>query len=823
MADPTSLSRRGFIAGSTAAPVVFALAQEPAPTSAFTLTGAKWIWLPSQRTLPSTFVLFRKSFELAARPRRALLSIAADSRYRLFVNGQRVQWGPAPCDPRWLDVDEADITAHLVAGKNTIGIEVLFYGVGDGTWPGGKPGLLARCDCEMPGGATLSIASDETWLAFLDRAHPPGQYKRWFLRALQEEFDARLHPHGWTADGFATDARWLPAMGLNCAPDKPPASAGGPYSGDTVDRVAAERSFLRKREIPPVRETVRAALRLAESGRVEWLRDPNDWFEARVPGTFRLDRRNAARELGAGEWELPNNSYATFEFSEQMVGFLKWTVDAPAGTVIEAMPQESHDPEKTAWLDTHHFSWTRLICREGVNEFEGFDYESLRWLQLSIRNASRPVRIGAVAILRREYPWEHTPDVRTSDAAIQKLFGATVNTIRNSVIETAVDGMGRERQQYSGDGGHQLHAVRYAFGDTRAPRRYLRTFSEGLMADGYFADSWPAYDRLARVSQKQMDAAFWGPLLDHGVGFNFDCWNHYMETGDRDALREPYPRLKRFVRYLEQSIGADGMLPVENLGIPTVWMDHQAYKRPRHKQCSFNLYVAGMLEQAHAPTVALFGEAAYERHVREVAAKLLAAVVRTYWSSGRQAFVDNLPWLNDEGEVRYSDRTLAMSILFGQCPQGRTEAAAEMLAKAPPEMGLSYPCNAGWRYQALAKAGNVQPILDDFRKRWATMRSVIENNTIQEDWTAAPDSGAQWSHSAAAPLFITYMDLAGIRPVEPGFRRVRVRPQLGDLADLHLTVHTVLGPIVFDAVREGGIHRVRVTFPPGCEGEVLPT
>ncbi len=504
-----------------------------------------------------------------------------------------------------------------------------------------------------------------------------------------------------------------------------------------------------------------------------------------------------------------------------MVGFPKWSIDAPAGTIVEAMPQESHDPARTAWLDTHHFSWSRFICREGVNHFEAFDYESLRWLQLSVRNASRPVRIRDVSIRRREYPWPHLPDVRTSDEGLQQLFDAAANTIRNSVIETAVDGMGRERQQYSGDGGHQLHAVRCAFGDTRAPRRYLRTFSEGLMADGYFADSWPAYDRLARVSQKQMDGAFWGPLLDHGVGFNFDCWNHYLETGDAEALREPYPRLKRFAEYLERSIAAGGLLPVEDLGIPTVWMDHQAYKRPRHKQCSFNLYVAGMLRLALAPIANLFGENALARHYLDVSGRILNAAVKRFWSAEREMFVDNLPWLSEEGETRLSDRTLAMSILFDQCPGGNTWKAGETLAAAPAHMGLSYPCNAGWRYWALARAGRVQPILNDFRRRWATMRSVLDNTTIQEDWTAPSDGTAQWSHSGVAPLYIAYMDLAGIRPTEPGFARCRIRPQLGDLPDLKLTVHTVRGDIAFEARAEGGGHRIRVALPKGCDAEIV--
>jgi len=59
------------------------------------LTPACWIWLPSGRTLPNTFVLFRHGVALLNAPGRAT-AVAADSRYRFTVNGVRVGWGPAP-------------------------------------------------------------------------------------------------------------------------------------------------------------------------------------------------------------------------------------------------------------------------------------------------------------------------------------------------------------------------------------------------------------------------------------------------------------------------------------------------------------------------------------------------------------------------------------------------------------------------------------------------------------------------------------------------------------------------------------------------------
>jgi hypothetical protein len=381
--------------------------------------------------------------------------------------------------------------------------------------------------------------------------------------------------------------------------------------------------------------------------------------------------------------------------------------------------------------------------------------------------------------------------------------------------------MGRERQQYSGDCGHQLHAIYLAFGEARLPARYLATYSQGLTLDGYFLDSWPAYDRLARIMERQLQLTKWGPILDHGVGFVFDCYHHYLYTGDLKALEEPFPRLLRFVRYLDSIRDQDGLLPVENIGVPSVWIDHNAYKLQRHKQCAFNLYAAAMLGNPLSFLCRTFGESQWEAKIRGIGQEIHEATIRKFWSPENQLYIVNLPWLKEEKERRLCDRSLATAILFGQCPQGETSEALQMLVKCPPEMGFSYPANAGWRLWALSKMGRTDVVLKDLRERWATMNSVVENNTLQEDWKALPDSSSQWSHCPVVPLYVLYMDIAGIRPLEPGFAHYEIRPQLASLESLHLTARTPYGGIEFTATGPSGKRRVQLQLPSGCRGELV--
>ena len=791
------------------------------PADRLDLAPARWIWYPSARTLANTFVLFRRTVSLPAAPRRAQGWIAADSRYLLSVNGQRVQWGPPPCDPRWLEADPLDLSSALRAGENVLAATVLHYGHGDGTWPLGKPGFIFRLELEMPDGSRVLVVSDDGWSALLARAWRPGQYKRWYLRALQEDFDARRYPSGWDAPGFAPGEGWLPAMPLTCASDKPPVcSSYNDYAQDTGG--SPPGAALRPRSIPMLVEDVVPVARLRESTWIDWRRPPEDYFDCVVPDAFTVDRRPSAREIAAGEWAVdlaPGRAAAlTFELAEQAVGWPSFTIEAPPGTIVELMVQEAHEPGGPALLNTHFHAWTRFTCREGVNAFETFDFESCRWLQLHLRNAGGPVVIRGVGLRRRRFPWPAPAAARVGEPALQRLVDACVNTLHNSAQETCVDGMGRERQQYSGDGGHQLHAIYLAFGETRLPGRFVRTFSQGLMASKFFLDSWPAYDRVARLGQREMGLSAWGPLLDHGIGFVFDCYHHWLYTGRMEEVDEAWPRLLRFVDYLlSLRRNGRGLLPVEGLGIPTVWIDHQAYREQREKQLAFNLYAAAMLSHALAPLADARGDAATAARARLESGALRRAAVARFWSAGRGLFVNNLPWASG-GDVRLCDRSLATSILFDQCPANRSEEAATALAECPPNMGFSYPCNAGWRFWALARAGRTQPIVDEWRGRWATMRSVRENNTIQEDWEAAPDSGSQWSHSAVAPLYGLFMCLAGIAPTRPGFARFEVRPQPADLERLDVTARTPRGPLGVRCEGTRGSRSLRLSLPADGEG-----
>jgi len=786
------------------------------------LKPAQWIWYPMERCLPSTVVLLRREITLESLPSAATGQILADSRYKLTVNGMRVQWGPAPCDPRWPEADPIDLAPYLQKGKNVIGASVLFYGEGDGTWVAGKPGLLLQLHLEWADGRREQIGSDASWQAHVARSWPPGHHKRWYLRAFQEQFDARLYPYGWDEPDFKPDDRWRAAATYSAGGDKPSVCGDAPsfmqFEGDD------KQCSVRRRSVPMMSETVLGGFKLVESALLTWHCSAEEYFECLPPDAYTGEWGSGAREISAGAWQVDEvagkTQVLTFARDEEVVGWPMFTMDAPAGTVVEILVHEAHKPGSCFLLNTHFDSWSRFICREGENQFETFDFESYRWIQFVIRNHDRPVTVKNIAARRRVFPWRTGPEIRCSDERLSKLLAASVNTLNNSAQDTLVDGMARERQQYSGDCGHQLHAICHAFDENRVHGRFVNTFSQGATPAGYLLDCWPAFDRVWRVAERNISLTRWGPILDHNIGFLFDCYSYYLYTGKVEMLKEAYPRFAAMVGYFQTIRDEDGLLKVENLGVPYVWMDHNAYLMQRHKQCAFNLYAAAAFRHALAPLARAFGDTSAADTVDGLGRELEAAAQRRFWDRERQLYIANLPWRAEEGRARTCDRSLATSMLFDQCPGGAHAAAVKMLTECPEEMGLSYPANAVWRYWALARARAMQTVLDDFRSRW-TMASVEENNTLCEDWVPQYDSSSEWSHCPVSPLILLYHGIMGLRATSPGYATCVIAPQPGDLKEIACRAHTVRGAIDFSVRRTEGGRELRLRVPAEIEAELI--
>ncbi len=769
---------------------------------------ARWIWYPERRTIQNTFVMFRRAFDLAEIPAAAPAYVSAFTRYKLWVNGQFVQRGPAPCDPRYWEADPVELGPFLRRGPNVIAALVCCFGTGDGTYPPPAPagsgegkGFLFQCDA-------LGLQTDASWKALRPRAWKHGAYLRWFLRALQEEFDARRYPEGWELPGY-DDAQWKPAAVEPAPPGRPPLREVG-REGWREDWV------LQVRSIPPVGETAARPLSAPAAGWIEWRVDPEEYFEC-FPADAFDEREDAALRPPEGMFphRLPalegRTAAVTYDFGRELLGHPFLRLRAPAGTVVELLFCEKQVPGKLLLRIPPRFGqWLRVKCRDGVTEYESFEYECFRWMQIVVRGARGGVEILDAGVRERNYRWPHQPEFSCSDADVERAVRASLATHRITSQEPLVDNMVRERQQYAGDLDQAKLCSYYAFGETRQPARMIRTFAQGQNAEGWFMDCWPAWDRCQRLFQKHMGLTVWGPILDHALQFGIAVAEHFLWDADQSLLDEVTPRLERFAAFLESSRAADGLLPVLGWRWNTVWIDHIGYQREEDKHCAFNLYWAGFLRRGLRRLHEWRGDREKARAAEERAREIVARVRRQFWSPREGLLVDNLPRAAQDGRLHVHARTLSMALLFGALAPEEQERAVGLLRAVPADsnanvhdleggrilLGFNYPLNEIWRLWAPARAGHGAHVVRELRERWAKLPSVVENGTYAEFWNPGPsETGQVWCQSNPVPAVALYQMILGVQPTAPGFAAYELRPQPGDLRRVSGTVFTPRGPV----------------------------
>lgn len=124
--------------------------------SPFVPDRSRWIWTPGfdDAAAKGQFVLFRRNFELAQVPiSEVILHVSADTRYRLYLNGESIGFGPAKSYlSRWY-YDTFNIARHLKEGTNVLAAEVLrFSSTHDGCFSlirSAFPGFILSCEMEV--------------------------------------------------------------------------------------------------------------------------------------------------------------------------------------------------------------------------------------------------------------------------------------------------------------------------------------------------------------------------------------------------------------------------------------------------------------------------------------------------------------------------------------------------------------------------------------------------------------------------------------------------------------------------------------------------
>lgn len=157
---------------------------------------AKCITNGNNQNESNTWTDFVKEFEIDNVPPKAIASIACDSKYWMWINGElavfegQLKRGPTPNDTYF---DEIDITPFLIKGKNKIAILTWYFGKdGFSHKNSGQNGLIFQCDA-------INLKTDNSWKSKLDRGfeYTSRPYPNYRLPESNIRFNAEKGSFDW--------------------------------------------------------------------------------------------------------------------------------------------------------------------------------------------------------------------------------------------------------------------------------------------------------------------------------------------------------------------------------------------------------------------------------------------------------------------------------------------------------------------------------------------------------------------------------------------------------------------------------------------------
>lgn len=784
---------------------------------------ARWIWHPDGEAV-NQHIDFIRDFDLRAVPGTALLHVAADSDYQLYVNGTPVPGRQFPCYPHDRVYNTHEVARWLRPGRNRLAVLAYFRGVDGFEYRLGRAGLLLQLNA----GATR-VASDAAWRCRLDPVYRSGPMTRTTPQlGFMAEADAR-RGDAWPEPGRRAGAGWRAAVEL-----APPVAGYWrslrpcPLPVDGRMSPVAASLIARGEVLRPAKGDSLAG------GADSRFMHPDHIAEAKrnpsVAQQMMQDFRRMTRvaQPASGPWRLEwpakpgRGAFALFDLGREEFGFLRLTVQAPAGTVIElAHGEHLDDLGVRAHVGGRNFA-DRFICRAGRSALEiPFRRLGARYLQLHVFRPGggrpAPFTVEEIGIVPREYHGAELAAYDSSDRLMQAVRGVSVRTLRLGMTEHFSDCPWREQGLYAYDSRNSSLFNYYTFGDYDFPAESARLLGQSLRGDGLLELCAPA-----RV-----------PITIPVFSLVWICTvrDHYLFSGRPGLFREFEAVIGRILEVHlarhDAKTGLFGLFTGKEHWTFYEWAPGLDFKDGHsygddgkfRLDAPHNLYLVEAMD-ALADLLGYEGRRGEAASWRRRADALRRAVARFFWDEKRGLFAS---FGDRRKRWHFSAATQAQAIVTGTAGARRRARLQRVLFAedaAAPGGGPLVPMTLSTQIYGLramrGAPGRLQAAAYDAMTRIYGGMVLKGAGTLWETERGADEfdlAGSLCHAWSAASLWFTQAYLLGVEPLAPGFARFRVRPHPCGLPAAAGTVPTPRGAMRVAWRREDGKTKLTLSAP----------
>lgn len=735
-----------------------------------------------------------------------LLHIAAESNYRLYLNGVMVGRGPARGTKALNFFDSYEVSGLLRMGENWVAAEVHSPNVPTFKAAPAQPGVLIQL------GEGELVRSDESWEAQRDLGWRSDVRSFTFQIGFLEWKDFRQEPADWMVGGDDSTG-WSPA--------------------ETVSRsVKISGKELLPRDIPALEETrCRPSVATAISA-VPCLEDPNDGEIAKLiqEETHRpvADAPDLMALISGGfeaiELHPPSDESGLvflIGFDCEINGAFEIDVEAPSGTILDlAYDEEFYSGRLPALINAYAFA-DRYILKEGrQNAGNIFAERGFRVVQVIFRNFSKPITIHKITGVSRLYPFVEQATFHCSDPTLNQVWNACIQTMRSCATDTFVDCPWRENALYLNDLLVENVVALQLFGDPRLAARCFRLAASQTRPDGLIPAAIPC-GVLPGHTDGETEQLL--TLLAGNLCLPLMLEEYLLYSGDTMLVSEISEVVAGVVNAFSRWEDDDGLIePPANFWNFVDWSFefNPADSLSGRNSAVLNwLYVLAL--DAAARLADGMGEAKRAETWKKKAAGVALAIDGRFWSEERCCYVE---WI-DQGHPGplVSQVSQALALLSGRAKSSRLKDLRLALTREDllaPELFFHH-----FLLRAMVETGQEIQALKVIRKYWLPIvnsgsPTIWEYGVHGKGKSSFDGNGSACHGFSTTPVDFFQTVILGIRPLSDGFSRCRISPQCLDLTFAHGSIPTPSGLIKVSWKRNGSAMILSVEVPEKISAEL---
>ncbi|MBQ7698885.1 MAG: hypothetical protein IJT49_00915 [Clostridia bacterium] len=573
----------------------------------FTFKKARPVWIAGEEKEMNVSL-----FMTAKCGKDARLDITGHSVYQVFVNGRLAADGPARAGHGFYRVDELELGPLCDKDENEIKIIIAGYNV-NSFYLIDMPSFV--CAELYDDGKITAFTGGEgfTYERYTDRVRKVQRYS--FQRPFAEAYSLPAQRQPVTVS--LTENKRFIERGVQY-PD---------YDFTAFSRVVAAGGFEKKE---PEQYFSDRAIRNISDKLKGFTQDELDVFISRE--TEKFNCALCPCDKPTGKTELDKNTYAIFDLSAELTGFIEFEIETSGGRLCVSFDEI---------LRGGDVSFTRLgTCSAIIYDLKPGKYKLISFEPYSLRYAkfcsdADHAVITAAGLRRFEYPAKNirkAPDF--SDEALDRVYKAAVSTFRQNTVDIYMDCPSRERAGWLCDSFFTSRTEYALTGRSTVEKNFLENFimpeKFDFIPDGMLPMCYPSDHN------------------DHTYIPNWAMWyvveleEYLTRTGDTELIADAKARVYGLLDFFRGFENGDGLLEKLQSWVFVEWSKSNELTQDIN-------YPTNMLYYKFKKAIAdIYGDKALSGEADKLADKIREKSYTGQWFCDNSVYVDGKAVLTGE-------------------------------------------------------------------------------------------------------------------------------------------------------------------------------